>query len=64
MGKIYLRLVIIEGKKYVVDQDGRQVENIIGIDSHCRADEIDEIVITLHETDQNGRMIMTGGHRA
>ena len=63
MNKIYLHLEIRNGAKVIVDQDGREVEGVIRIDSHCATDEIDSLDITVYETKPNGQVVYSGGHR-
>lgn len=60
--QIYLSFVIIDGRKTVVDQDGREVANLTFVGSESSLDELDEITIKCH--DHKGlEPIVSGGHR-
>jgi len=63
MNKIYLHLEIRNGAKFIVDQDGREVEGVQRIDTHTALNEIDTLDITLSEMDSKGGLIVSGGHQ-
>lgn len=62
--KIYLRLVIEDGRKYVVDQHGREVADMVSLSLTSAVDAIDEVAITFYDHGENGEMIISGGHVA
>ena len=62
--KIYLRMVIEDGRKYIVDQDGRELADVIYLSSTSVMDAIDEVTAVFYDHDENGKMLMSGGKRA
>lgn len=61
--KIYLRLIVIDGKKYIVDQFARVVHGVIDITSTSSVDDIDTLNITFHEMHETGIPVIGGGHK-
>ena len=61
--KIYLRLVIEDGRKYVVDQDGRELADVIYLSSTSVFDALDEVTVVFYDHDETGKILMSGGKR-
>lgn len=59
---IYLTFVLDEsGRKYVVDQHGREVAHVLGVSSHSAINECDTITINVYDHKSDGTMKMQGG---
>ena len=61
--KIYLRLVIEDGRKYVVDQDGRELADVIYLSSTSVFDGTDEVTAVFYDHDEKGNVLISGGNR-
>ena len=62
VNKIYLRLIIEDGVKKVVDQDGRELEGVIAVESRSAIDEIDTLTVTTYQYSAAGEPILRGGN--
>lgn len=60
--KIYLRLEIIDGKKYILDQHDRVLDSVISIVSETELDSIDKLKIEVYEMREKNDCIVSGGH--
>ena len=61
--KIYLRLVIEDGRKYVVDQCGRELADVIYLSSTSVFDATDEVTAVFYDHDEKGNVLISGGNR-
>ena len=59
---IYLRAVIEDGVKRVIDQHGREVGAVRKMEISAAAGEADCITLVIEERDEDGNMIANGGH--
>ncbi len=62
MNKIYLRLIIDDGVKKVVDQDGRELEGLLSIESRSAVDEDDTLKLEVFQYSPTGKPIWKGGN--
>lgn len=60
--KIQLRLEIKDGKKYIVDQHGREIEGVISFATSTEAGSLDEMTLTVYEF-KDGSPLCSGGHQ-
>lgn len=62
--KIYLHLEIDEdGRKRILDQDGRELYGIVRIESESEVKSVDMLSVTFYEAGPDGEVITNGGHR-
>lgn len=62
--KIYLHLEIDEdGRKRILDQDGRELYGIVRIESESEVNSVDMLSVTFYEAGTDGEVITNGGHR-
>ena len=60
--KIQLQLKIIEGKKYIVDQHGRELDGVLSFVSSTAVDSGDTLKLEVFQY-EGGNVITCGGHQ-
>ena len=59
--KIQLQLKIIDGKKYIVDQHGRELDGVLSFASSTAVASGDTLKLEAYQY-QDGNVIVSGGH--
>ncbi len=60
---IFLHLEIIDGKKHVFDQHGREIEGLISITSESCVNSIDTLTLKVEEMRDGNTRVISGGHQ-
>jgi len=60
---IFLHLEIIDGKKHVFDQHGREIEGLISITSESCVNYIDTLTLKIEEMRDSEAPVISGGHQ-
>lgn len=60
---IFLHLEIIDGKKHIFDQHGRELAGLISITSESCVNSIDTLTLKIEEMRDSEAPIISGGHQ-